>query len=686
MSLTRQVALLSLIPIVALGLILARVLQSQIDARVLADATQAARLIATIGIQPRLSPAGLRHGLTPAEIKTLDHQLGTSEARRDLARIKIWNAGHTVVYSDDHRLIGRTLVPSDDLHDALAGHPHEAAVVEPRPNSETAGEVGLGRLVEVYVPLRFTARGRPAGAFEIYLSYSPIATAVRGDKRMIALLVAIGLALLWAIIYRIVARASRRLRRQAQENHRLARFDPLTRLPNRTMFLERVTAALEGTRTGPAAVAVMIIDLDRFGEMNNTLGSGYGDRILCEVAARLRRDLGEGNVIARLGADEYGVLAAAESAHGATEALALAARVQGCLQEPIEIDDASLNVEASIGVAVGETGARDPDELLRRADAALARAGTSARRIHLFAPETDSVDPEQLILLGEVRGAIEREEFVLLYQPKVDLSTRRVSGVEALLRWRHPRRGLLSPNEFVATVEQTALIGPLTLYVVDHALRQVVAWRREGVSLGMSVNLSARNLLDRQLPQRIGDLLRQHDVPAQMLTVEVTESAAMADPDRAVAVLQSLREMGVRISVDDFGTGNASIEYLAALPAHELKIDRSFITGMLEDERLDSIVRATIDLARNLELSVVAEGIETAAVLEHVAALGCDVAQGYAIARPSEPREVARLLGETFGGDGGPREAARGRGAAADRARRDRPLARARAGAGNRGS
>jgi hypothetical protein len=234
-ALTRQVALLSLIPIVALGLILARVLQTQIQERTLADATQSARLIASVGVQPELTPRGMAHGLSPAGLSALDRQLTPPSVKRDLRRIKIWNASDTVIYSDDHSLIGRTLKPSDDLELALAGRPKQAIVVNPTRNSETSGEVGLGRLVEVYVPLRFKATGPPAGAFEMYLSYRPIEAAVAREKRTIALLLAIGLALLWGILYRIVARASRRLRRQAQENYDLARRDELTGLPNRTL-------------------------------------------------------------------------------------------------------------------------------------------------------------------------------------------------------------------------------------------------------------------------------------------------------------------------------------------------------------------------------------------------------------------------------------------------------------------
>jgi diguanylate cyclase (GGDEF)-like protein len=644
-SLTRQVALLSLLPIILLGFILARVLQAQIVSRTLADASESARIIAHIGIQPHLSPQDLRTGLTPAGVRALDQQLSARSVTQDLARIKIWNARYKVIYSDDHSLIGRTLPPSDDLLNALAGTPNNADVVTPRPHTETASEVGLGQLVEVYVPLRFAASGPPEGAFEIYLSYRPIAAALANDERTIVMVVAIGLALLWLILYRIVARASRRLRHQARENYRLARYDPLTGLANRTLFIEGVaeTVRREASRSG--TVALLLIDLDRFTEINNTLGHANGDRVLREVARRLNEAFAEDAHVARLGADEFAIVT--PIAQGAAGAQRAAAAVQASLEPQVMIDDVALNIEASIGIAVMDEHAERPDLLLQRADTALARARSRSSRVHVHSA-CDDFDANRLILLGQVRRALEQDELVIYYQPKVDLRRRRITGVEALVRWRHPERGLLAPQEFIPQIEPTALVGPFTLYVIERALVQMVAWRRRGIDLGMSVNLSARNLLDPELPAQVDELLRRHGIPAERLTVEVTESAALVDPGRAIVVLQALRASGVGVSIDDFGTGNASIEYLATLPASELKIDRSFITGMLDDARAEAIVRSTIDLARNLGLTVVAEGIETEAVMERLDALGAETGQGYVIARPLPAEELTEQLIAAF--------------------------------------
>jgi diguanylate cyclase (GGDEF)-like protein len=644
LTLTQRVALLSLVPIAVLGFALTSVIERQVEDHSIASATQSARLIAEIGIQPRLTAGELRHGLTPTEVGELDEQLRSRSTTEDLARIKIWNIGHTVVYSDDHRLIGRTFPGVGDLEEALVGRSQSAQVITPSPHGETVSEVGLGQLLEVYVPLRFAASAQPAGAFEIYLSYKPIAAAIAHDKRVIVLVVTIGLALLWAILFRIVARASLRLRRQSIENDRLARYDPLTGLPNRTLFRERVELALRRAEH-KGKLAVLLIDLDGFTEINSTLGNTTGDEVLREIARRLRSQLGEHVLLARIGGDEYAVLC--PHAEGVAGALRTAARLQAGLESPITIDGIALNVDASIGLAVAEDEEDPLERLLQHADAALARARSQRSRVEVYSARHDSFDPAGLLLLGQVHLALERDEFELHYQPKLDLHSNRVCGVEALLRWRHPEHGLLMPLSFMPLIEQTALIDALTDRVLELALRQMVRWRELGLELDMSVNLSARNLLDLGLPDRVQMLLREHWVEPKRLTVEVTESATMADPERAAEVLAALRERHVRVSIDDYGTGNASIAYLTQLPASEIKIDKAFITNLCEDTRAAAITSSTVDLARHLGLNVVAEGIETAAVLERLVELGCDTGQGYLISRPLSGEALTAWLGET---------------------------------------
>jgi diguanylate cyclase (GGDEF)-like protein len=361
-SLTGQVALLSLIPVVALGVVLAWVLRGQIVDRTLADASQSASLVARLGVQPRISRYELEHGLSTNGVDALDEQLQARSVKRDLARIKIWNNKGLIVYSDDHALIGRHPGESNDLQSALRGRPEAATVVAPKRNSETASEVGLGRLVEVYVPLRFATSERPAGAFEIYLSYAPIAAAIGGDERTIALLVALGLALLWGILFRIVASASRRLSRQAEENDRLARYDQLTGLPNRTLFSERLAATLGEHRPASDEVAVLLLDLDGFKQINDTLGHGAGDTVLIEVGRRLREGLEEHLTIARLGNDEFALLE--PRCEGRVGALETAARIRGLMEKPVALESVTVNAELSIGIALAPYQASDAEALM----------------------------------------------------------------------------------------------------------------------------------------------------------------------------------------------------------------------------------------------------------------------------------------------------------------------------------
>jgi diguanylate cyclase (GGDEF)-like protein len=388
---------------------------------------------------------------------------------------------------------------------------------------------------------------------------------------------------------------------------------------------------------------VLLLDLDSFKQINDTLGHRAGDIVLMEVARRLRGSLGPGLVVARFGNDEFAVLHPHVKGHA--EALETAASIRSTMEEPVALDGAAVNVETSIGIALAPDHARDAETLMRRADMALAHASSHKSVVEIYSPDHDHFEAARLKLLGQVRPALERKEFVLFYQPKIDLASGRVSGVEALIRWDHPQLGMLAPLEFMPTIEQTALIGAMTRYVIDEALGQLSRWRDEGIEIGMSVNLSACNLHDPALPEDIESLLRSHATPEGSLTVEVTESAAMADTDRALRVLGALRRLGVGVSIDDFGSGHASIAYLTRLPATELKIDRSLITKMCESSRDEAIARTTIDLARHLGLAVVAEGIETIEVAERLTEIGCAAGQGYFISRPLPHEELTKWLG-----------------------------------------
>ena len=422
-------------------------LQSQVVDRTLTDATRSARIIARLGVQPTLTPQNLRHGLSAAEVADLDSRLNEPLVGQDLARIKVWNGNHRIVYSEDHSLIGCSPEPSDDLEAALDGHPHGAQLVDPTKDSETASEVGLGELIEVYVPLRFSAGGPPAGVFEIYLSYKPVAAAVQRDKRMIALLLAIGLALLWAVLYRIVARASRRLRRQSEENYRLARYDTLTGLPNRTLFVEEVARAARGAQRRGGGVAVLLIDLERFSAINNTLGAHSGDEVLREVARRLDGRFEGG---ARRARRRRRVRDPVPGARPRPTAPASAPK-RSCVPSSRRSRSrrSRWTSRRASGVAVLGEHADDPEVLLQRADLALAHARSHGSRVEVYSPRMERSDAARLKLLGQVRGALAAGEFVAPLPAEGRPADARITGVEALVRWRHPELGLLSPDRFI---------------------------------------------------------------------------------------------------------------------------------------------------------------------------------------------------------------------------------------------
>jgi diguanylate cyclase (GGDEF)-like protein len=574
-------------------------------------------------------------------VAALDRALAASLKGGQVARIKIWNSDSRVVYATDHSIIGKGFATVDDeLEKALDGKP--ASDVDDLTKPENAGDRRFGKLLEVYTPIRSPATGRVDGAFELYLPYRPIAAGIAHDTQRLYLFLAAGLTLLYLLLFRIVAGASTRLRRQAAENEHLALHDPLTDLPNRSLFHDRSQQAILSARRDGTGVALMILDLDRFKEVNDTLGHHNGDLLLQEIGARLRTGLRESDSVARLGGDEFGLLLP-HVADG-DEALMLGERVRAVLRRPFTLEGVTLDLEASVGVALYPKHGDDVDTLLQRADVAMYLAKEDRSGCELYAADRDEYSPHRLALAAELRRALDERELVLHYQPKADLTDDRIVAVEALVRWEHPEHGLLTPDQFVPLAEATGLIRELTLRVLDEALRQQRAWRDDGIELRVAVNLSARDLYDLTLPATVAELLATHDVPATGLELEITESVIVADPMRARAILNRLSEMGVVLAVDDYGTGYSSLGYLKRLPIDEMKIDRSFVMQMTDDRNDAAIVRSTVELGRNLGLRVVAEGVETAAAWAHLKALGCNFAQGYYLSRPVPAGEIAALV------------------------------------------
>ena len=416
---------------------------------------------------------------------------------------------------------------------------------------------------------------------------------------------------------------------QQLEIRRLAYWDRLTGLPNRLQFRDAVLAA---TQRGEP-LAVVMLDLDRFKHVNDVLGYAFGDRLLQGVAERLQQALRPGDLVARLGGDEFALLLPGADA---TLAQAVAQRIAAAFETPMTLDDQRVDLSAGLGIACWPSHATEADVLLSHAEVAMYAAKRRTAGAQLYEPALDSGSAQTLSLLSELRHAVENNELRLFLQPKLSLADGSLCGAEALVRWQHPVRGLVPPMEFIPFAEQTGYVRQLTLWVFEEAARQQPALAAMGIQR-LSLNLSTRDLLDLELPDKLEGLLLRHQVRAESFCLEITESAIMDDPERAEATLNRLAQRGYKLSIDDFGTGYSSLAYLQRLPVHELKIDKSFVMGLADAnaEHGDAmIVRSTIDLAHNLGLTVVAEGVENAAILQRLTEMGCDEAQGYHMSKP----------------------------------------------------
>ena len=435
-------------------------------------------------------------------------------------------------------------------------------------------------------------------------------------------------------------------RKKAEETiQHIATHDTLTGLPNRTTIYKHLLDAIRTDAGEGKPLALLLMDLDRFKEINDTLGHERGDEILKQVSRRLREAMFERDIVARPGGDEFSVLllnmASSKDIDVAIQ------KILKALDLPFKIENIPIRIEASIGIALYPDHGQAAEVLFRRADIAMHSSKRAGIPSTVYDPVQDKHSPQRLALMGELHHAIGHDELLLFYQPKISLKTRRAIGVEALVRWKHPQRGMIPPDQFILPAEQTGLIHPLTQWVLAAGMRQCKAWREAGIDLAVSVNLSARNLLDPKLPDQVAEQLKSAGVAPDWMTFEITESAIMANPAHALDVLMRLHEMGTRFSIDDFGTGYSSLAYLKKLPVETIKIDKSFVINMVKDDNDAVIVRSTIDLAHNLGLEVIAEGVENQETFDRLAALGCDAAQGYHISKPMPAEEVTRWLKES---------------------------------------
>jgi diguanylate cyclase (GGDEF)-like protein len=597
---------------------------------VLADKLGAADFAAPVGAERRSELDRLTRGKV----------LGSGAVLVTLSRFD-----RLVTYSTDSAMIGRRLASEARTKEVLSGT--LTSDVTSIRDAQTQGE--RLKVLRSYVPLK---RGGRVGIVGLYKDYGPIESAAREAFLPVAGILELVLVVLYILLIPLLARVSRRLRNYVERIRYQALHDDLTDLPNRLHFRTSISQSIEAARRDRSRVAVLLLDLDRFKEINDTLGHQSGDELLKELATRLRALTTVTVMLARLGGDEFGIVA---HGAGASVALDLAEHVRAAIEPPFLIQGIPLVIEASIGISIYPEHGDDVDALVQKADVAMYGAKDRRLGIAVYDGNLDTNTADHLALVSELRRALDGEEIVLYFQPQADVRTGTVVGAEALIRWQHPVRGLMPPNDFVPYVERTGMSTALSAYVLTGAARQLREWRDQGVDLSLAVNLTMHDLLDTSLPDRVAEMLERFDVDPARLELEITERVIMADPVRVKDVVERLKRIGVRLAIDDFGTGYSSLSYLKSLPLDVIKIDRSFVMGM--DRASDqAIVRSTIDLGHNLGLTVVAEGVEDQETLDELSRYGCDLVQGYLIARPaatldlslvrvSEPQEPAVSVG-----------------------------------------
>jgi diguanylate cyclase (GGDEF)-like protein len=622
-------ALIMLVGVLLLGLVLALSYRAEATRRGLAQGRSEAVLVAETEVEPRLDGRLLSLGLSPLETKDMNRLVGDAVRDHEVLRLRLRDLAGDVIYSDDGSGL-HSHAPANDM-DLILDAAHGtivAQITHLNADSNHTGRVGPPA-VGVYMPLVAGTPSHQVGVLEVYLPYTPIAADVDAGLESLYRNLAVGLGLLYVLLVGISFAVGRQLRRQVRINEYMSEHYALTDLPNRILFHQMIEDELE--RAGPAghSTVIAIIDLDRFKEINDTLGHHNGDRLLRELSTRLAIHLRGLNAVARLGGDEFGILLS-DVANPEQMLHQLRAVIEG----EINIGGLALSVESSIGYVVAPAHGTDVDELLQLADVAM----YAAKELHLgvlrYNESQNHYHASNLTLIAELRAAIETDQLVLYYQPKVRISDRRVDAVEALVRWQHPTKGLLQPDQFIPLAEQTDLIDRLTEWVIRRALSDIKKFGPGLQGLTVAINVSARNLGSTDFASKIVEALDDADVAPYRLFIEVTETALMTDQVRAAAVLGELDRTGVRLSIDDFGTGQTSLGYLSTLPIHELKIDRSFITDMLDHNGHAAIVHSIVDLGHNLGFSVVAEGVETRTIMEELASAGCDLAQGFLFTRP----------------------------------------------------
>ena len=636
-------ALVVLLPILVLALVLGQFVAAEADRSALEAGLQQAESINATGIETQLDGHPLTEDLAAAERERVAAMTGQLLGSGRVLALRLRDTDGRIVFDAER--------PADPPGPAVVDH-HVAEAVQGEPVVErtfVGGDaVDGGRptdteAVEVYLPIHAESgdTAEVVGVLEIYTPYAPVAAGRQESLRRMYTVIAAGTTLVWLALALILWSVTRRIHNQSEQNRHLALHDSLTGLPNRALFRDRLAYAVAAAGRSGADVTVAMIDLDRFKEVNDTLGHANGDRLLRGVSERLTQTLRPGDTVARLGGDEFGLVLPAVSGG---EAGRILRRVIDAIGEEIELEGIPVAADACIGWAEWPNDSDDVEALLRQADVALYAAKVVGGEAVRYDTKLPQVDPSRLSLISDLRVALVNEQLVLEYQPKADLGRSRLAGFEALVRWNHPTRGLLGPDVFIPVAESTGLIVPLTRWVVTRALDQLVQWGPRAAGLTMAVNISARNLREPDLTSWIIDQLVMRGLGANQLVIEITETSFASDPERAAQQVAALFDAGIKVSLDDFGQGFTSLSQLAHLKVKELKIDRSFVAEMLANTKSHAIVASVIELGHQLGLNVVAEGVEDNRSLDALRLLGCDTAQGFHLARPLAAHVALDLL------------------------------------------